>query len=258
MTFKKHVIAIGDIHGVANTLKLLLRTVSDEFQPADTQLIFLGDLVDRGPNSDAVVDVTCEAFEMYPGSILILGNHDHFFREFLRCPHDGDDLCQWAVNGGVQTIESYGFDFSIQWDWEHQKLIAEEIKERLPSHVALLESAVSFVVTDSHFFTHAGVDPERPLTDQFFDDLMWIREGFLDFDGLLPKTIVHGHTITNSEMPEVHQNRIALDTGSFSTGRISAALFVDDILNGFVVAEVTAHGESVRFFDAAMGEVIRK
>jgi serine/threonine protein phosphatase 1 len=254
VTNKKNLIAIGDIHGTAETLKLLLAAIRAEFRHEETRLIFLGDLVDRGSNSRAAVDLVCEAINDYPASQLILGNHDHFFREFLRAPCDSDELYEWMVNGGIQTLASYGFEFSNRWDWADQKRVGDEIKRVVPAHADLLESAVSHVLTEKHFFTHAGVDPNRPLTEQFWDDLMWIREGFLDFEGTLSKTIVHGHTINGTEMPEVHKHRIALDTGSFATGRISAAVFVNDDLERFVVAQIKAGGDIVRFFDAEMNE----
>jgi serine/threonine protein phosphatase 1 len=121
-----------------------------------------------------------------------------------------------------------------------------------PRHVSLFRNARSHFQTDRYFFTHAGIDPSAPLQEQYDHDMMWIRDDFLGYLGTFEKIVVHGHTITKSELPEIHQNRIALDTGSYRTGRIAAAIFVDDQVSGFIVSEATKHGDKIMRFDENM------
>lgn len=243
---KKHLIAIGDIHGMVQPLKLLLGHIAREFSPDDTRIVFLGDLVDRGPNSLAVVSLVSSFIDRFPGSALCLGNHDAYMRHMSELSLSRDEEIAWMRFGGVATLASYGLD--------HHDLVeaGKAFNLQYPEHTELFRAATTHVETERHFFTHAGIDPSEPLSNQAAHDLMWIREGFLDHDGPFEKIIVHGHSITPSKMPEVHANRIALDTGSYSTGRISAAIFVDDELAGFVCAEDSEGKRSIRRFDAVM------
>ncbi|MDX0678308.1 hypothetical protein GOL39_31925 [Sinorhizobium medicae] len=185
------------------------------------------------------------------GQKLIIGNHDHYLREFLRGGIVYEEEVEWLQMGGVQTLQSYNVD-RASYGWGNLFLAGKSVSAAHPHHLELLEKAVPSFETLNHFFTHAGVDPEVPLADQWVYNLMWIREEFLDYTGPFEKTIVHGHTITKSELPEVRANRISLDTGSFATRRISAAIFSDDVLDGFVVAEINECTQAIRLFDADM------
>ncbi len=248
---KKNLIAVGDIHGMAYVLKLLLQNLKEKFSPEDTQFVFLGDIIDRGPDSLPAVNQVCGIIETFPGSVMILGNHDFFLRNLAKLSLATDERDRWLAQGGVNTLESYGLD-------DCDLATAGELLRRIrPKHVTLFENAVSHFETEKHFFVHAGVDPERPLSDQLADDMMWIRKGFLDHTAPFKKMIVHGHSITQSELPEVHSNRIAIDTGSYRTGRIAAAIFRDDFLTGFISAEINRDGERVRRFDASAREIER-
>lgn len=248
---KKNLIAIGDIHGMAHVLKLLLHHLEKEFSPDDAQFVFLGDVIDRGPDSLPAVNQVCRIIDTYPGSVMVLGNHDFFLRHMADLSLAKDEEDRWLAQGAMNTLESYGLDES--------DLIAagKAMRRTRPRHVALFENAVSHFETERHYFVHAGVDPEVPLSEQLDHDLMWIRKGFLDHTAPFEKMIVHGHSITPSELPEVHSNRIAIDTGSYRTGRVTAAIFRDDILIGFVSAEIDGDGERIRRFDASAQEVER-
>ena len=111
------------------------------------------------------------------------------------------------------------------------------------------------VLTQRHCFVHAGIDPGKPLAEQDGRTLRWIRDGFLDYREPMEKIIVHGHSITETSFPEIHPNRIALDSGSYKTGRISAAVFDDDVLVGFFCGEGECKNFKMRYFDEAMNEI---
>jgi len=246
---KKNLIAIGDIHGMAHVLRLLLQHLEKEFSPDDAQFVFLGDVIDRGPYSLPAVNQVCRIIDTFSGSVMVLGNHDFFLRHMADLSLAKDEEDRWLAQGGMNTLESYGLDDGDLVD------AGKALRRMRPRHVTLFESAVSHLETENHFFVHAGVDPEVPLSEQLAHDLMWIRKGFLDHTAPFEKMIVHGHSITPSELPEVHSNRIAIHTGSYRTGRITAAIFRDDVLNGFVSAEIDGNGERVRRFDASAQEV---
>jgi serine/threonine protein phosphatase 1 len=246
---KKNLIAIGDIHGMAHVLKLLLQHLEKEFSPDDARFVFLGDIIDRGPDSLPAVNQVCRIIDTFSGSVMVLGNHDFYLRHMADLSLAKEEEDRWLAQGGMNTLESYGLD-------EDDLVEAgKAIRRMRPRHVRLFETAVSHFETGKHFFVHAGVDPEAPLSEQVASDLMCIRKGFLEYREPFEKTIVHGHSITPSELPEVHSNRIAVDTGSYRTGRIAAAIFCDDALSGFVSAEFDRGNECVRRFDASGQEI---
>lgn len=246
---KKNIIAVGDIHAMAHTLRLLLGYLEKKFSADDTQFVFLGDIIDRGPDSLPAVNQVCRIIDTYPGSVMVLGNHDFFLRHMANLSLAKDEEDRWLALGGINTLESYGLDEVDLVD------AGKALRRVRPRHVTLFEDAVSHFATESHFFVHAGVDPEVPLSEQLAHDLMWIRKGFLDHTAPFEKMIVHGHSITPSELPEVYSNRIAIDTGSYRTGRITAAIFHDDVLGGFISAEINGEGERIRRFDASAQEI---
>ncbi len=232
--------AVADIHGRADLLEALLRhiaTVSSE-RRSKPIVIFLGDLIDRGPQSPAVLDLVAATLEQYPGSHLILGNHDFYLRSLLREELSPADAVNWMDWGGVATVSAYSArpvpDF---------KGIAADIRRAFPHHAVLLDNALTYRQMGSFCFVHAGVRPGVPLAEQDEYDLRWIRAGFLDHVDPFDHMVVHGHTITNSLLPEVYDNRIALDTAAYRTGRLSAAVIRQDKLSHFVCTALNALGE---------------
>jgi serine/threonine protein phosphatase 1 len=240
-------IAIGDIHGMAKPFALLLSHLERRFAGSDIRFILLGDLIDRGAESRQVVAMAIKLFERHPRSQLILGNHDAYFLEMLDGTISKFDLNQWVHLGGLEAIQSYLFEPPHDID-----TIRSEILERAPRHHAFFQEAVSMVVTARHCFVHAGIDPAVPLAEQDAKTVRWIRKGFLDWVGPLERTVVHGHSITSTFLPEVHSNRIALDTGSYKSGRVAAAIFHDDQVSGFVCAKAEGDQEQILVFDSHM------
>jgi predicted phosphodiesterase len=229
------IVVIGDIHGRADLLEKLLAEIVASVPGA--RIIFLGDLIDRGPSSARVLDMVHELKASRPGTELILGNHDFYMREHLRGTLTDEDAGKWFQWGGMQTLHSYspvGIDTLKQY--------RDLVLSGYPLHQELLESAKSILTWGDYCFVHAGIRPGLPLADQAEHDLMWIREGFLDYEGHLPAIVVHGHSITPSRMPQVNSNRIAIDTGAYGTGRLTAAVFERNSLSHFLCTETSPTG----------------
>ncbi len=234
------VYAIADVHGRADLLEVLLHhiaVVSREHR-AKPIVIFLGDLIDRGPHSPQVLDLVSATLDLYPGSRLILGNHDFYLRSLLREELSPEDAVNWMDWGGVATVSAYSRrpvpDF---------KGIAADIREVFPHHAVLLENALTYQEIGRHCFVHAGIRPGLPLAVQTDYDLRWIRAGFLDHVDPFDHIVVHGHTITNSLRPEVYDNRIAVDTAAYRTGRLSAAMIQHDKLSHFICTKLNVTGD---------------
>jgi serine/threonine protein phosphatase 1 len=213
--------AIGDVHGRLDLLKdLLVKIERDSVsrRPAKTYLIFLGDLVDRGPDSNGVIDFLLSRPPAFARPIFIKGNHEEFFLRVL----DGEEtmVVDWLTYGGYQCCESYG----VSQGWT-LNATAQEILDRLNSsvpkaHRTFLENMADSFQFGDYLFVHAGIRPGVPIESQSSKDLRWIREGFLDDRTDHGVVVVHGHTIVDT--PEEHPNRIALDTGAYRSGVLTA------------------------------------
>ncbi|CAO3403573.1 metallophosphoesterase family protein [Azospirillum palustre] len=230
------VYAIGDVHGCLGQLDELLDRVRADAgrQPDGMQrwLIFLGDYIDRGPDSAGVIERLVSL--SMPGFSLrfLIGNHEQAMLEFLRDPVSGQD---WLQFGGVATLASYGVTALHNLDDPvHLALLRDGLCRRLPpSHRVFLESLAPLTIIGDYAFVHAGIRPGLPLADQNQNDLCRIREPFLDFVGPHEKRIVHGHSI--SPFPEARYNRIGIDTGAYAGGPLTS---------------VVLHGTMIRFIQA--------
>jgi serine/threonine protein phosphatase 1 len=236
--------AIGDVHGRRDLLSALLAAIRGDAGSRPLRIIFLGDLIDRGPQSRQCLDLVIRTLAEYPGSRLILGNHEEFLLNFLDAGTEREAAARrWFPNGGVATLNSYGFGARDRID-----TIAERFVRDYPSHIDALRTADWMIESDAYVFVHAGIDPLTPLAGQVPETTRWIRHKFLDFRGALPKTVIHGHTITASSMPELHGNRIAIDTGAVHSGHLTCAVFdgpapprflaTDDHGTGIKVSEI--------------------
>ncbi len=195
--------AIGDIHGCARELELLIAQISPT---SDHTVVFLGDYVDRGPDSKGVIDLILD-LKTKTNVVALRGNHEQLFLDFLESPQS-PGAGVFILNGGGATLASYpgpGGSF--------------EIPER---HMQFFYDLKVKYETDTHFFVHAGV-PIKPLdqiTDADEDILLWSRQPFLSSQYKWKKMIVHGHTPVAS--PEFENNRINLDTGCVYNGSLTA------------------------------------
>ncbi|WP_267551973.1 metallophosphoesterase [Rhizobium rhizogenes] len=231
--------AIADIHGRADLLEAMLGYIAaaSHGQLSKPIIIFLGDLIDRGPQSPKVLDRVALTLDLYPGSRLILGNHDFYLRELLRGTLTDQDTANWMDWGGVATVSAYS-DSPVP-DFKN---IAADIRRTFPHHADLLENALTFMEIGRYCFVHAGIRPGVLLAKQSEDDLRWIRAGFLDHSEAFDHVVMHGHTITQSLRPEIYLNRIALDTGAYRTGRLSAAVIRRGELSHFLCTELVEGG----------------
>jgi serine/threonine protein phosphatase 1 len=211
--------AVGDIHGRADLLNNLKKIIAAD-RAADPKLeaytVFLGDYIDRGPASKAVLDVLSS--HSFPTPIIPLcGNHEAMLLTIL----DGEDpMRSWLRNGGIETLHSYGVDIGQVRTEADLSQAAAHFRAIFPKthHKFLRSLRLSHTVRD-YFFCHAGIRPGVSLEKQRDEDLLMIREEFLWSDRKHPKMIVHGHTPVQE--PEIKSNRINLDTGAYISGRLT-------------------------------------
>jgi serine/threonine protein phosphatase 1 len=214
------VYAIGDIHGRLDLLDdLLFRIDADDRARggAETQLIFLGDLVDRGPDSAGVVQRALELGQSGQSVRFLMGNHEEVFLKALG--GNLEALRFFVKIGGRATILSYGFEEAEYERLGYDELLPQLIARVPAEHVAFLESFEDRIAIGDYLFVHAGIRPRVPIDEQSGGDLRWIRGEFLDFRGDHGAVVVHGHTI--AEEVEERANRIGIDTGAFASGRLT-------------------------------------
>ena len=212
------VYAIGDIHGRADLLERLLALIAADAAPRPQPrklLIFLGDYVDRGDDSRRVLDMLTSGGGDGFQRVHLKGNHEDAMLRFLADPQFG----RWWIGpnmGGGATLRSYGIDAAQPVARVHGALC-----RRLPgAHRAFLEGLALCHEEGDYLFVHAGIRPGVPLGRQTAEDMMWIRDEFLDWQGALPRTVVHGHSI--HPCPEVCRHRIGIDTGAWHFGVLTA------------------------------------
>ncbi|MEZ4872075.1 MAG: metallophosphoesterase family protein [Bdellovibrionales bacterium] len=200
----KKLFAIGDIHGCFEQLQLLVEQLPlDE----NSELVFLGDYVDRGPYSKQVIDYIIELKSKYNVTCL-RGNHEQMMLDFLDNPAS-INACLFIMNGGSATLASYEVELG-------QYSIPDD-------HMIFLRNLKLYHETDQYFFVHAGVpDIELSQIDEskHKNDMLWIRESFLENDRRWEKIIVHGHTVFDTV--QIEENRISLDTGCVYNQSLSA------------------------------------
>lgn len=222
----RRIYAVGDVHGRADLLSELVARIDDDLRlrphvhPIE---VFLGDYIDRGPNSRQVIDLLIARQQTHDATYL-KGNHEDCVLQFLSDP---SVLPAWKSIGGLNTIFSYGVTPTRYDDPQSQYEIATALAQAMPgSHLGFFQSlALSFTFGD-YFFAHAGVRPGIPLQEQSQQDLLWIREDFLWYEEDFGKVIVHGHT--PAKEPDIRPNRINIDTGAYATGRLTCLVLEGD------------------------------
>lgn len=217
----ERVYAIGDIHGRLDLLDALLEQIEADQKyrsEARTTLIFLGDLIDRGPDSAGVVERAIALRRSGRSVRFLKGNHEEVF---LKAAAGDPAAMRFLIRiGGRATILSYGVTES-EYDAENYDDLAALLAARVPAaHTEFLDSCEDLLVIGDYAFVHAGIKPGTPLSDQMPSDLRWIRGDFLSHRGRHEKIIVHGHSI--AEEPEILSNRIGIDTGAYASGRLTA------------------------------------
>ncbi|MFL0357431.1 metallophosphoesterase family protein [Erythrobacter sp. GH1-10] len=210
---------IGDIHGRLDLYEAMIEAIERDdaaSTPADTRIILLGDLVDRGPDSAGVIKRT-RKWQKKRNVRVLAGNHEEMF---LQSFEKEDILRHFLKHGGRETILSYGLSkkqFNAMTLDELFKLLPKLIPQKDRDYVASFEE---LIVAGDYLFVHAGIDPSLPIADQKRSDMLWIRDRFLNHQGPLEKVVVHGHTIFDKVMD--CGNRIGIDTGAFRSGVLTA------------------------------------
>ena len=215
--------AIGDVHGQLHLLDALLGKIDTDAEASEQERIvevFLGDYVDRGPESAGVIDRLIQRASREDGRqrIFLRGNHEAYMAAFLEDEHI---LEEWGMNGGVTTIGSYGVNPNPQPP--DPAAVRDAFLTAFPTeHRRFLDGLQSMARIGDVVFAHAGIRPGVPLSEQSAEDLCLIRHEFLDHDGPLPVRVVHGHTPMKDVV--VTPWRISVDTGAFATGILSCAV----------------------------------
>lgn len=214
--------AVGDIHGRLDLLDLLIGRIEADMAarpPARTFIVFLGDLVDRGPESAGVV----ERLRTYrpPGDsrlIMLGGNHEEVLLRILA--GERGILPSWLKFGGAECARSYGIDPEALACIEEGGAI-DIVRAKVPrAHREFLESFGDTFRFGDYLFVHAGIRPGIDIEEQNVSDLRWIREPFLTDAKEHGFVVVHGHTIV--QRVEERGNRIAIDTGAYHSGVLTA------------------------------------
>ena len=212
---------VGDIHGRLDLLDELLEKVHAEMKSRPARkvlLVFVGDLIDRGPESAQVIERLRTYRHERVETMFLLGNHEEVL---LRILHgEADLIAKWCTFGGTECLRSYGVDASgiaKLSDEEALALVRNTIPKR---HVEFLESFHDSCRFGDFLFVHAGIRPGVDLDQQKQADLRWIREAFLFDETDHGFVVVHGHTISGDV--DIRQNRIGIDTGAYRTGILTA------------------------------------
>lgn len=216
---------IGDIHGRRDLFADLIGAVEADdaaAAPAQTSMILLGDLVDRGPDSAGVIRLARD-WQRRRKVRILAGNHEEMFLEAF---DDLEMLRHFVKHGGRETILSYDIERA-----RYNRLTLEELQMEMRRVVpaedrAFLSGFEDMIVAGEYCFVHAGIDPSVPLEEQKRSDMLWIRERFLRHTEPLSHVVVHGHTIF--EAVEHREHRIGIDTGAFRTGRLTALVLEGD------------------------------
>ena len=215
---------VGDIHGCLDPLRRLLSRIqthaAEHHMDKDVTIVFVGDLIDRGPQSAQVVEFlrTFEPARMR--TVFLSGNHEEIFLQSLE--GDIDAMSRWFEWGGRATARSYGVD-----NLGDMMMAPERVMDRLmdcvpKNHIDFIRGFQSKRVIGDYVIVHAGLRPRVGLDAQTDKDMRWIRNEFLDYRGAFPLKVVHGHSIV--EQGENRHNRIAVDTGVYKEGgSLSAA-----------------------------------
>jgi serine/threonine protein phosphatase 1 len=224
----QRVYAVGDVHGCLDRLTALHEQIADDIAARPTPnplLVHLGDYVDRGPDSAAVVALLAAGPPLADvPTVNIMGNHEFMMLAAL-VSGDGEAIPLWLANGGADSLLSWGVPRSAQ---------PSEWPARLPPpHLIFLRDLAPRHRAGGYLFVHAGIRPGIPLDLQSRHDLMWIREPFLSSQQDYGIVVVHGHT--PKQEPVVRPNRIGIDTGAVMGGVLTCAVLEEDRL-GFLTA----------------------
>ena len=187
--------AVGDIHGCYDKLIALMDKIDIDFE--SDILVFLGDYIDRGPQSYEVVEYLANLKSKHTNTVFLKGNHEEMLEKYL----NGKDRVSYLVNGGQQTLESY------------MNRAREEDEPPIPrKHLDFYNDLKIFYETENYIFVHAGLKNKVPVDKQKTEDLLWIRKRFIESKYDFGKMVVFGHTPLHE--PLMLPNKLGIDTGA--------------------------------------------
>jgi serine/threonine protein phosphatase 1 len=200
----KKLFAIGDIHGCASKLSNILDKIRIDTEH-DT-LVFIGDYIDRGPDSREVIDIVLDVKRRMTNVVCLIGNHEHMLINYY-LHGTGEEM--FFMNGGDITAHDYGL-----------KRTDQHVNMNIPDeHLDFYRSLLPYYETDQFIFVHAGLRPGIPLSGQHMDDIIWIRNEFIDSTYNFGKKVVFGHTPLAK--PLIELNKIGIDTGAVYGGKLT-------------------------------------
>lgn len=200
--------AIGDVHGCGEELARLLDGIAPG--PGDT-VVFLGDYIDRGPDSRGVIDhILAWRRETAARVVCLKGNHEDMALGYLG--RGGQWGEAWHRNGGGAALRSYGLPANA--------VPSEALGRIPPDHLAFLDALALSHRWGDWIFVHAGVRPGRPFEGQHPEDLLWIREEFLTGHHDLLATVVFGHT-PHRQVLDDRPQKVGIDTGCVYGGALT-------------------------------------
>jgi serine/threonine protein phosphatase 1 len=236
----ERIYAVGDIHGRRELFDALIAAIERDDDcrvHVRTTIILLGDLIDRGEDSAGVV-AAARALASRRNVRILCGNHEEML---LRSLDDLDMLRRFLRFGGRETLLSYPVDQQA-WDGATMKEAQQLLRQAIPaSDIAFIRRFEDWVTCGDYLFVHAGIEPGVPLEQQTHHTLRWVRKPFLDYQGDFGHVVVHGHTIVDEA--EVLHNRIAIDTGAFMSGRLTALALEGE--DRWLIETAEADGEFV-------------
>jgi serine/threonine protein phosphatase 1 len=207
---------VGYIHGMRGLLDNLIDLIEADSAASGerTVVVFLGDLVNRGPSSRQVLERLIEGPRRGGDRwITLRGNHDQLVLDAVAGKSEAA-FRQWMQKGGMETLASYGVG--------RKEASLSRARRAIPSeHLSFLDALPFYFRAGDHLFVHAGIDPRRPFDRQSEAEMMTIREPFLRGSYLLPFTVVHGH-VPSPAGPVVAAQRIGVDTGAYASGVLTA------------------------------------
>jgi serine/threonine protein phosphatase 1 len=219
--------AIGDVHGRYDLLARLVERIFDDAAARGEapKIVFLGDYIDRGEQSRETVAFLADlARDAASDTVFLMGNHEQMLLGFLQDPATGS---RWLRYGGLQTLMSYGVGSAATFEpgAEAMRRVQGTLLDALGPHLAFIEGLSLLHRAGNLLFTHAGADPALPPEEQEIETLLWGCKGFLTRERDDGVWVVHGHFVV--DQPTAERGRIALDTGAYFSGRLSAARLAD-------------------------------
>ena len=237
-----NIFAIGDIHGCLSQLTTLHKKIltHDKFDVKKDLLIYLGDYIDRGNNTKGVIDQILKLKNNKIKTINLMGNHDEFMIDFLF--NKKNDIKNWLNFGVDQTFRSYDIE-TVEFikdgfeDDVIDKLRNELLKKMDATHINFFKNLEVTHSTEKYLFVHAGIDPQKKLSEQTKKDYLWSRSNiFFHKDFKAEKTIIHGHTPEKEVIN--YPYRINIDTGCYFSGKLTCVCINEHNKDRFFISNL--------------------